>query len=61
MINQSQKQMIADLLLRTNNKTDIKINSEKILGNTYGNKETVKVYTELAKSKLQMIKSRTAK
>ncbi len=47
-LNNNQKQMIADMLMRTESKADIKLNSEKILGNAYGDKATVKAFKELA-------------
>ena len=57
-LDQHQKQMIADMLLRTETKADIENNAEKILGNAYGNKETAKTFKELAKSKVKMVESR---
>ena len=44
----NQKEMIADLLSRTDSYEDIKEFSDRILGNAYGNKETAKVFKQLA-------------
>ena len=56
-LTENQKEMISDLLIRTKTKLDMDINSEKILGNAYGDKKTVKAYQELAKLKLARIPS----
>lgn len=52
-LDQHQKEMIADMLLRTETKADIENNAEKILGNAYGNKETAKSYKVLAGFKVE--------
>ena len=53
-LNYNQQQMVSDLLLRTNSKKDIDDFSERILGNAYGDKNTVKVYRELAEMRLKI-------
>ncbi len=57
-LSKEQKQMIADMLDRTETSKDIEINSEKILGNAYGDKKTAKAYRECAILKVAMVKSR---
>jgi len=51
-LSQNQKQMIADMLLRTNKKSDIPEMAMRIDGNAYGSKETVREYEKLAQSKV---------
>jgi len=53
-LSKNQKEMVADLLIRTKTKADIKENSYKIIGNAYGDKNTVKVYRELATMKVNL-------
>jgi len=55
-LTQNQKQMVADLLQRTDTKLDIDMNCEKILGNAYGDEHTVKVYRELAELRVARFK-----
>lgn len=52
-LNDNQKQMVADLLLRTETNLDIDMNADKIMGNAYGDAKTVKVYRELANMKVK--------
>lgn len=47
----------ADLLIRTKSENDIKEFSERILGNAYGDKKTVKTYQVLAKMRIQRSQS----
>lgn len=56
-LTENQKQMIADLLIRTKSENDIKEFSERILGNAYGDKKTVKTYQVLAKMRIQRSQS----
>lgn len=51
-LTQNQKQMVADLLQRTDTKSDIENNIKKILCNAYGNEHTAKVYKELAELRI---------
>lgn len=53
-LNDNQKEMVSDLLLRTETKKDIEINADKIMGNAYGDAKTVKVYRELANMKVAL-------
>ena len=55
-LSQNQKQMVADMLERTETQLDIDINSEKILGNAYGDKKTVKAFQTLAKLRIARFK-----
>jgi hypothetical protein len=54
MLNDNQKEMVADLLLRTKTKKDIEENANRIMGNAYGDVKTVKVYRELANMKVEL-------
>lgn len=53
--------MVADMLQRTETAKDIEMNAEKILGNFYGDKKTVKAFRELAILRVAMMKSRNKK
>ena len=53
-LNYNQQQMVSDLLLRTNSQKDIDDFSERILGNAYGDKKTMKAYRELAAMRLKI-------
>lgn len=52
MLSENQKEMIADMLLRTNKKSDIPEMAMRIDGNAYGSKETIREYIKLAESKV---------
>lgn len=52
-LTENQKEMISDMLMQTKTEVDIEKNSEKILGNAYGDKYVVKAYKELAKLRIQ--------
>ncbi len=52
MLSENQKQMIADMLLRTKKKSDIPEMAMRIDGNAYGSKETITEYKKLAELKV---------
>ncbi len=52
-LTENQKEMISEMLIQTKTVADIEKNSEKILGNAYGDKYVLKVYKELAKHRIQ--------
>jgi len=52
MLSENQKQMIADMLLRTKKKSDIPEMAMRIDGNAYGSKETIREYKKLAELKV---------
>lgn len=52
-LSNEQKEMIAQMLMRTKTKLDIEINAEKILGNAYGDKKTVSAFRKLAKLRVE--------
>ena len=60
-LSQQQKEMIADMLQRTETSKDIEMNCEKILGSFHGDKKTVKAFRELAILRVTMMKSRNKK
>jgi len=53
-LNDNQKEMVAELLLRTKTKNDIDENSTKIMGNAYGDVKTVRIFRELANMKVAL-------
>lgn len=52
-LTENQKDMIAHMLTITETNEDLSNNRLKILGNAYGNKETVEWYTKLAKLRIK--------
>lgn len=52
-LDNNQKEMISELLIRTHTKDDIKDNIDRILGNAYGDKNTAETYKELAEIRIK--------